>query len=299
MNGSPETAQLDFRHQTRLLYVGEFNFDSRSSVRAHFLARLLAGHAQIQSQSTVRETFEAAFKMPVVVDRLPRRQLHAATDETRKICRFRQLAIQPRRRNFQRVRPAWNYVLDVEDRAKFAAEVGAIFVRHAWRLTRRRPGLIEEHAQHPRAASTQKLDIDHFEAAGGGYALCNLPDPFDGKRHECIELQAMASDPQSLQRKSGLAPTGVLRQMPVHSSSSSLIYAGVREKDKPTHMPRGKARGEAQSLNSIILDCAGEQLLQLAIKRVRQFLLLQHAIGIDRKSLRNFLFHAGGGYPHS
>ncbi len=55
----------------------------------------------------------------------------------------------------------------------------------------RRP--VEKHPQHPRVASAEELDLDHFEPAGGGDALRDFPHAINVKRHESSNLQAMAA----------------------------------------------------------------------------------------------------------
>jgi hypothetical protein len=74
-------------------------------------------------------------------------------------------------------------------------------------------------------ASTEELDFDYFESARGRYAICDASHTINVKRHESNNLLADGCTTEGLQLKSGLAPTGVLRQMPVHSSYSFLIYA--------------------------------------------------------------------------
>jgi hypothetical protein len=65
----------------------------------------------------------------------------------------------------------------------------------------------------------------------------------------------MAATPEGLQRKSGLAPTGVLRQMPVHSSSRFLIYARDGGKDKPAlaapREPQSAAKNPPDPANKV------------------------------------------------
>src|SRR5208282_5674633 len=238
----PNPRLSDFRHQVRLLHVGELDFNFLAGRVPHFLARLRTGYTQVQREAAVVKTFQPAFKVPVVVQRLPRRQLQAAAGEAAEIRRLDQPAIQSGRRNFQRVRTG-HYVFNVKNGAKFAAEVGAVFVRYAVRQSS--PGiglfsscrLIKKHPQHARLASTEKLDFNYFEPAGSGDAVRDSPHAINVKRHESNNLQAMAATTGGLQLKSGLAPTGVLRQMPVLHNSSQL--PNIRPcvlKDKP---PRG------------------------------------------------------------
>ena len=182
----------------------------------------MTGNAQIQRQSAVLKTLQTAFEMPVVIDRLPRHQLHAASGEAGKIRRLHQLPIQTRRRNFQRVRSRY-YVFDVEDRAKLSAEVRAIFVRNSGHRIASCRGLVEKHAQHASLASTQVLDVEDLESAGGCDPVRDSPHAIDVKRHESNNLLADGCNTDgAYQLKSGLAPTGVLRQKPVHSSSQLL-----------------------------------------------------------------------------
>src|SRR6202021_1728836 len=74
----PEAQLLDLRYQIRLFYVGEINFYSLAGRRAHLLARLVTGYAQVQHQPAVLKTLQPSFEVAVVAPRLPGRQFHSA-----------------------------------------------------------------------------------------------------------------------------------------------------------------------------------------------------------------------------
>src|ERR1700690_1709488 len=151
--------------------------------------------------------------MPVVVHRLPGCQLHAMSAEALKIRRLRQLAIQPRRRNFQHIRSARHRIFDIDNRSKLAAELRTILVRHSVRMLRRRNRSrpVDKYAQHSVLTQPEEFDLDHFESARACHALRNLPELYLIKRHVISKLRD-AGLSKSSQLKSGLSPTGVLRQ---------------------------------------------------------------------------------------
>src|SRR5256885_874034 len=149
----------------------------------------MTGHAQVQHQTTILKTFQPSFKVSVVVDRLPGSQLHAAAGKTAEVGGLDQLPIQPRRRNFQCVRP-WHDVFNIENRAKLPAEIRTVFVRDPGQWISSGQSLIQKHPQHARFATAEDLDLYYFETAGGGYPLRNFPHTFDVKRHESNDLLA-------------------------------------------------------------------------------------------------------------
>ena len=75
-------------------------------------------------------------------------------------------------------------------------------------------------SQHARLAAAENLDFDNFQPAGSGYAVRDFPHTINVKRHESSNLQALAVTTEGPKIESGLAPTGVLRQMPVLHNSS-------------------------------------------------------------------------------
>ena len=74
------------------------------------------------------------------------------------------LLVEPGRRNFQRVRSRHD-IFDVENRAKFAAEVRAILMRHSGQRIGSGRGLSRNTR---RLTATEKLDFYDFEPARGG-----------------------------------------------------------------------------------------------------------------------------------
>jgi hypothetical protein len=79
-------------------------------------------------------------------------------------------------------------------------------VRHSGQRIGARAQFIQKHAQHARASATEELDFDHFESAGGGYAISNFPHTINVKRHESNDLQAMAVTTAGSNEKVGLRP---------------------------------------------------------------------------------------------
>src|ERR1035437_7420761 len=96
-------------------------------------------------------------------------------------------------RNIPGGRSAGHDIFNLENSAKLAAEVGAIFVRHARQRDIPRRGLIQKYPKHARLATAEELDFHHFEPAGGGYPLRDFPHTINVKRHESNSLQAMAA----------------------------------------------------------------------------------------------------------
>src|SRR5580700_2885665 len=191
---------------------------------------LTARLTQIQRQPAFAKTFQSTFEMAVAVHRLPRHQLHFAAGEALVVSRTHQLAIQPRRGNFQHVGGSRNHVLYVENRAKLTAELRTVLVRHSGRLVKIDP-------EHPGLAPAVQLDFNHFQAARPCHALGYGAHPFFIKCHESNSLQASGARTHGHKLKSGLAPTGVLRQMLVlHNSIQYINIRPSAAKDKP---PRG------------------------------------------------------------
>src|SRR5437667_11027024 len=101
--------------------------------------------------------FQPPFKLTIAIHWHSRRQLDPAALKALKIRRSKQFAIEARRRNLQNVRPASDRILDIEDRADFAAQAGAILMRHALRL-------VYKDAQHARFATAAQFNFDYLEA---------------------------------------------------------------------------------------------------------------------------------------
>src|ERR1700683_4218039 len=254
-----EDPLLDFRYQIRLLHIGEFNPDLLPLLRPrrahlHLAARLVARHAQIQRQPAVAKTFQPPFEVPIVAHRIPRRQLHPAAHKALKLSCFAQLPVQPRRRNFQRIACRYR-ILDIKDGAKLAAEVHAISMRHSCqRIATRRPGLVKKHAQHAGIAAPAKLQVDHFQPAGGRYPLRNLAYPIKLKCHASNNLQPTSPSQFLGNEKVGLRPLVCFAKLRYYTTVLSfLIYAPTTEKDKspnfqgcPTTMAPLQCHGESR-----------------------------------------------------
>ena len=202
-----------------------------------FLRDLWLDTLRVQRQPSFAKTLQPTFEVPVVVHRIPRRQLHPASDEALKLTRLRQLPVQPRRRNFQRV-AARHRVLNIEDRAKLAAEVGAISVRHSCqRIATRRSRLVQKHAQHAGIATPAKLDFDHFQPAGGRYPLRNLSYSIKLKCHASNNLRSGPPGRFLRNEKVGLRPLVCSAKSWYYTTVLSfLIYAGWGSKDKPPEL---------------------------------------------------------------
>src|SRR5260370_31866120 len=106
------------------------------------------------------KTFQSSFEMPVAVYWVPRRQLHSVSGEAFEIRRAKQLAIQSGRRNFQHVRTAGHYILDVENRPYFPAQVRAILVRDAG-------GVINYHYDAPGPTPRAPPHFPHHQPPAG------------------------------------------------------------------------------------------------------------------------------------
>src|SRR5437868_2512537 len=143
--------------------------------------------------------------MPVTLDRRARRQLDAITGKPLVVPRTNQLPIQTRRGDLEKVRPAGNCIFHIQDRSYLAADVGAILVGNAsW--------LIYKDSEHAGFAASPKLHVYQFQATRGGHTLHHAPYPFNVQAHESSGLRSFLTNRQQPKTKSGLAPTGVLRQ---------------------------------------------------------------------------------------
>src|SRR6267378_5934918 len=204
---------------------------------------LPASRAQIQRQPAFTKTFQPPFKVPVAIHRLPGHQFDAAARKTLVVDCPIQLAVKPRRGNFQHIRPTRHRVFDVENRPELPTEARAILVRHTARL-------IDEDAEHAGLARAVKLDLDHLKSARGGHPFRNPAHPIFVKCHESNSLKALCPAAFDRKLKCGLAPTGVLRQMLV--LQNSFQYLNIRRlsrKDKPGRGgPGRRVGGEKSSL---------------------------------------------------
>ena len=174
-----------------------------------------------------------AFLGPCFVNRLFK-LVDLPADEALEVRDFRQLPVQPRRRNFQRV-AARHGILNIEDGAKLAAEVGAVSVRHSrQRIATRRSGLVQKYAQHAGLATPAKLYLDHLKPAGGGYPLRNLPHAIKLKCHASNNLQPTSRGRLLRNEKVGLRPLVCFAKCRYYTTVLSfLIYARKGGKDKP------------------------------------------------------------------
>src|SRR5450631_1744732 len=118
-------AKLELGNEIGSLHIRQLDLDCGACRDFLMLLTLLAAR-EFQTQPSVLKCFQASFKMPIAVDRIARHQLHQAASETRKVCGFRKLAVQPRRRNFQRVGRARNRVFHIENGSGLTAEIRAI-----------------------------------------------------------------------------------------------------------------------------------------------------------------------------
>src|SRR4029077_16771800 len=187
---------------------------------------LAPGFAQIQREATIAKALQPSFKVTVAVHRLTRHQLYPATREPLVICGPVQLAIQSRRGNFENISPSGYHIFHIENRAKLTAKLGAVLVRYTC-------GLVEENSQHSALAAPAELNLDDLQAAGARHALCNSAHQIFIKCHCSNNLRAIRRPTFGPKLKSGLAPTGVLRQMLVlHNSFQLLNIRPSSVKDK-------------------------------------------------------------------
>src|SRR5207302_9880165 len=121
-------------------------------------------------------------------------------------------------------------ILDIENGAELAAEVGTVSVRHSGqRIAARRSGLVQEHAQHAGLATPAKLDFDHFQPAGGCYPLRNLAYSVKLKCHASNNLQLSAPGKFLCNEKVGLRPL-VCFATCLHNSSQFPNIRPMRDK---------------------------------------------------------------------
>ena len=114
--------------------------------------------AQIEQQLPVLKPLQPTFKVPVIIHRFARHQLHAMSAKAFKVCRLRQLPVKSRRRNLKHIRSARYGIFYVDDGSELATERRTIFVRHTVRMIRRRScsGPVDKHAQGPVFARTEQ-----------------------------------------------------------------------------------------------------------------------------------------------
>src|SRR5262249_12570223 len=77
-------------------------------------------------------------------------------------------------------------ILDVENRAELAAHPGAVVDTDALFRHRRRPGPIDQHAQHHPLSFASELHVEDFQPGAGRYAAGDRPDLSDEVFHACV-----------------------------------------------------------------------------------------------------------------
>src|SRR5271156_2843723 len=110
------------------------------------------------------------------------------------IRRTAQLAIQPRRRNLQHIRSAADGIVDVENRAYLAAQVGTIFVSHAARL-------VDVNAQHAGFSAPAHLYLYYFKSAGDTDPLHDFAHSLEVKCHSSNNLRVRCAVPKTAETK--------------------------------------------------------------------------------------------------
>src|SRR6185312_10490641 len=97
---SYECVLLKFRYQTRAFYVAQRDFQCRARAIFRLLRLVLfpfAACLDLQPNQVALTGQQTSFKMAIAGDGLARHQLRFASCETLKICRPRQLPIEPGR----------------------------------------------------------------------------------------------------------------------------------------------------------------------------------------------------------
>src|SRR5437588_12125388 len=202
------------------------SLDAALGLRVAAAFSCLTPYPQLQRDATVTEALQPPLEMAIAIYRFARGQFHATPGKALVVRGTKQFAVQPGRGNFQQVRASRNRILHIQDGTHFPAEVGAILVRDPTRL-------VNGDAQHATAATTTKFNFDDLQPAGGCYPLCNLAHFLVLKCHCANNLQPAASTCDSPKLKSGLSPTGVLRQMLVlHNSFQINNIRRLSPKDK-------------------------------------------------------------------
>src|SRR5439155_18348486 len=210
-----------------ILYPLELHLEIRARDRTERHAVRLPVLAVDQHVAALDAT-EPPPEESLAVDPLAHHDLRDAPGEAAVVVRAAQRAIQPRRRNLERIGGRHD-VLDVENRAHLAADVRAVLDAHALLRRRRRPGPVDLHPEHHARRFAPELDVEDLEAAIGGNAAGDLThlldDRFGGHKrkkwahahsvlHPGSETKLIASDAAKVHRRKQRLQTRRARPRP-------------------------------------------------------------------------------------
>src|SRR5262249_32936573 len=101
-------------------------------------------------------------------------------------------------------------------------------------LVRNPARLVDKDPQHATLAAAQKLQIHQLQPARRNYAIRNFPYAIELKCHLISHLRSTGADRNRRKLKSGLSPTGVLRQvLELHNSFHLFNIRSGASKHKP------------------------------------------------------------------
>src|SRR4029453_7178486 len=124
---------------------------------------------------------EAALEEPLAVHLLPHHDLGATPGKPPVILDAPERPIQSRRRDLQGVRARYD-LLDVENRAQIAPDMGAIVDADALAGVAGRPRPVDEHPEHHALAFTTVLHVENLQAVARCHTGRRLPDLLENVR---------------------------------------------------------------------------------------------------------------------
>src|SRR4029450_2340829 len=135
----------------------------------------------VNQQVVALQPGEAALEEPLAVHLLPHHDLGATPGKPPVILDAPERPIQSRRRDLQGVRARYD-VLDVENRAQIATDMGAIVDADALAGVGGRPRPVDEHSEHHALALTTGLHVENPQAVARCHAGRRLPDLLENVR---------------------------------------------------------------------------------------------------------------------